>query len=195
MFKFILASSNEHKAQELQQVLGEDLIKIDPAPHKLEVLEDGKTYYENAFKKAQTYFDHYQVPVVADDSGLEVAALPGELGIHSARFGGEHLSDADKVDLLLQRLTNVANRQAYYSCVLCFYFRPEEIYFFQGRLDGQIGTQKQGTQGFGYDPIFMPNELAPDTLAMHEDWKLQNSHRTRAAQAALSFLRERIAKS
>ncbi|MBP5297150.1 MAG: non-canonical purine NTP pyrophosphatase [Bacteriovoracaceae bacterium] len=195
MFKFILASSNEHKAAELQRVLGEDLLKIDPAPQKLQVVEDGKTYYENAFKKAQTYYDHYQVPVVADDSGLEVEALPGELGIHSARFGGEHLSDDAKVDLLLERLANNPNRQAYYSCVLCFYFRPEEVYFFQGRLDGQIGTQKKGTHGFGYDPIFMPHELAPDTLAMHEAWKLQNSHRTRAALAALAFLRERIAKS
>jgi XTP/dITP diphosphohydrolase len=127
-----------------------------------------------------------------------VDALPGELGIHSARFGGEATSDQAKVDLLLQRMAALpagTATHAHYTCILCFYFRPEEVYFFEGRLDGKIGTHQQGTAGFGYDPIFIPHDLAPDTLAMHEDWKLQNSHRARAAAAAAAFLRERIAKS
>ena len=198
MFNFMLASSNAHKAQELQQIFSDAPFTISAAPEKLAVVEDGKSYYENAFKKAQTYFVHYKTPVVADDSGLEVDALPGELGIHSARFGGAEASDQAKVDLLLQRMAHLsdpAQRLAHYTCVLCFYFAPEEVYFFTGELRGHLALQAQGTSGFGYDPIFIPAELDPDTLAMHEAWKQQNSHRTRAAQAALAFLRERIAKS
>jgi len=197
MFNFMLASANGHKAQELQLLFSAAPFSIIPAPEKIAVKEDGKSYYENAFKKAQAYYTHYKVPVVADDSGLEVDALPGELGIHSARFGGEHTSDQEKVNLLLQRMQGLPadQRNAHYTCVLCFYFAPEEVYFFTGELHGQMAVAAQGTDGFGYDPIFMPTELTPDTLAMHKAWKDQHSHRAKAAQEALAFLRERIVKS
>ncbi|MBP5296167.1 MAG: non-canonical purine NTP pyrophosphatase, partial [Bacteriovoracaceae bacterium] len=159
MFEFMLASSNAHKAQELQLSLAGAPFKIISAPKKIAVIEDGKSYYENAFKKAAAYAAHFKVPVVADDSGLEVDALPGELGIHSARFGGQETSDQAKVDLLLQRMQKFSaleQRKAHYTCVLCFYFAAEEVYFFTGELHGHLAMAAQGTDGFGYDPIFIP---------------------------------------
>lgn len=154
---FMLASGNTHKAQELFRYLSPSLT-VQTAPETLAVKEDGKSFEENAFKKAACYFQHFKHPTLADDSGLTVEALSDELGIRSARFGGEGLDDHRRSLLLLEKLKNKSNRKAYFVSYLCFYLSPEEVFFFEGRLDGVISEQLQGDHGFGYDPVFIPKK-------------------------------------
>ena len=158
MIELILASSNAHKALEFSELFDPKIISVRPATTKIEVVEDGETYFENALLKARAYYDKFKLPVIADDSGLSVAALPNELGLHSARFGGDGLSDKDRAELLLIKLDGVANREAYFSCVLCVYFSPSEIFYFEGRMGGVVGYTYRGSTGFGYDPVFIPTE-------------------------------------
>lgn len=194
--EFLLASSNAHKAQEFSQIFDEKIIKINPAEFKIDVVEDGGTYIENACKKAKAYYDQFKVPVMSDDSGLNIESLPNELGIHSARFGGDDLDFDQRMDLVLEKLKNVENRKAFFSCVLCFYISPKEIFFFEGRMDGEILSEKKGTHGFGYDPIFKPTKHdSAASLAELPEWKDENSHRSQAAKMAQAFFRERVCQS
>lgn len=189
--KFILASGNPHKAEELNQLFEKSAVEIVAAERKLDVVEDGETFHANAQKKAEEYYKVFKAPIVSDDSGLVVEALPEELGIHSARFGGEGLSDKQRAELLLEKMQNATSRNAYFICLLCFYFSPDEIYFFEGRLDGSIGHKYTGEHGFGYDPVFIPEKFteSQETIAMHPDWKKSHSHRSLAASLALDFFK------
>jgi len=186
--EFVLASGNSHKAEEFSELFDLDIIKVKAAPEKLEVVEDGLSFQENAFKKAEAYYKKLQCPIISDDSGLEVEALPGELGIHSARFGGTELTSEEQVELLLEKLKDKDNRKAYFVCVLCFYINPEEVYFFEGRSHGHISLTVQGNGGFGYDPVFLPENLDGKTsFAENPDWKMKNSHRSKASMMASQF--------
>lgn len=195
MNEFILASSNAHKAQELEKLLAPAHFKIIAAPEKLEVAETGSTYVENAFIKAQAYFAKFKRPCVADDSGLNVEALPDQLGVFSARFGGPGLDDQGRCQLLLEKLKDLQTpeqRRASFSCYLCFYLSDQEIFFFEGRVQGFIGHELRGSDGFGYDPLFIPlNYDGKSTLAEIQDWKNEHSHRAVAAREALSFFKDR----
>ena len=183
---FILASGNPHKSEEFNTLFDTDIIGVKAASEKLEVLEDGETFTHNALKKAEAYYKKYKKPVVSDDSGLVVASLPGELGVHSARFGGEGLDDAGRTLLLLEKLASNENREAYFVCLLCFYLSPEEIYFFEGRCAGTISSEMRGKDGFGYDPVFKP-EGQEKTFAEDPIWKEANSHRAKAVSQAQQF--------
>lgn len=191
--ELILASSNAHKAEEFAELFDPKLITVKAAPEKIEVVEDGATYFENALLKARAYYDKFKVPVIADDSGLNVAALPNELGLHSARFGGPGLSDRDRAELLLKRMDGISDRQAYFSCVLCVYFGEKEIFYFEGRMNGSIGYSYRGSTGFGYDPVFIPSDKAEEGLTVAElhEWKQKNSHRAVAVGFAQRFLGQR----
>lgn len=187
---FILASGNAHKAEEFNQLFSEDVINITAAAERLDVVEDGKSYQANALLKAEAYFKKFKTPVMSDDSGLTVVSLPDELGIHSARFGGEGLTDQQRYELLLEKLRPGLDRTAYFTCVLCFYIAPQEIFFFEGRLSGSIAEEPMGTEGFGYDPVFVA-EGQSKSIATMPDWKAKNSHRSRAVEAAMRFFAER----
>ncbi len=187
MHKFILASGNTHKALEFNELFDANIIEISSAPQKISVVEDGETFQENALKKAQAYFEEFRLPVMSDDSGLCVEALPDQLGIHSARFGGDGLNDEDRARLLLKKLDTQENRSAYFVCVLCFYISPKEIYLFEGRMNGNISTAYIGEDGFGYDPVFIPERLEGRTVAQEPEWKSKNSHRYKACQEAQKF--------
>ena len=194
MIELILASSNSHKAEEFSELFDPKLITVKPAPLKIDVVEDGETYFENALLKAKAYYDKFKVPVIADDSGLNVAALPDELGLHSARFGGDGLSDRERAELLLKKLEGTAEREAYFSCVLCVYFSEKEIFYFEGRMNGVVGHTYRGSTGFGYDPVFIPTEKIEEGLTVAElhEWKQKNSHRAVAVGFAQKFLGQRI---
>jgi XTP/dITP diphosphohydrolase len=196
--EFMLASGNAHKAEEFSELFPDDKMTIVAAPKKLAVIEDGVTYRENALKKAQAYFEEFSKPVMADDSGLDVVALPDDLGIHTARFGGEGLSAGERNELLLERMKGLEGqeRSAQFVCVLCFYFSPEEIFFFEGRLKGVIATKQSGEKGFGYDPVFLPEKVEENkTLAELPEWKAKHSHRALACQSALNFFKERVGQN
>jgi XTP/dITP diphosphohydrolase len=188
MYEFILASSNKHKAEELNELMT-GVATITPSSQKLEVVEDGQSFQENALKKAKAYYDHFKKPSVADDSGLVIPATPEILGIYSARFEPDFPDYKDKNLKLIDYLqkNKVQDKSAYFTCVLCFYFSPEEIYFFEGRVHGVIGDQPAGEEGFGYDPIFYPDGQNGKSLAEVSEWKMKNSHRAKAVNSALKF--------
>ncbi|MCY4644144.1 MAG: non-canonical purine NTP pyrophosphatase [Bacteriovoracales bacterium] len=184
----LLASGNPHKASELSSSLA-PIANISSPPSSLEVIEDGKSFEENAFKKAHAYYKHFKHPAISDDSGIVVEALPEKLGIHSARFGGEGFTDRQRAQKLLNEMENKDNRKAFFVCILCFYLAPEEIFFFEGKLDGHISREYSGAHGFGYDPVFIPLKGDGEkTLAQLPEWKAQNSHRSLACRQAKRFL-------
>ena len=197
MKSFLLGTGNAHKAEEFKELFLNTLV-INPAPSTLEVDESGKTFVENALIKAKAYFDAYKVPSLADDSGLVVEALPEILGVQSARFAPELPSYSDKCQKLIEMLNGTQKeRKAYFVCVLCFYLSPEEIYFFEGRVQGEIGQELKGEKGFGYDPVFIPERKENDGMSLAELplWKNEFSHRAKAAQAASEFFKETVDKS
>ncbi len=186
--KFFIATTNNHKKQELAKYFEGTKLSLELAPRKLEVVEDGTSYAENAFKKAKAYYDQFKMPVISDDSGLNVNALPNELGLFSARFGGEGLNDRARAELLLQKMYGVSDRSAYFECVLCFYLNPAEIFFFEGRLRGVITGEYVGETGFGYDPVFRgEGQREGQTLSTDEAYKDLNSHRACASGHAKKF--------
>lgn len=188
--ELILASGNPHKAEEFNELFDTSIIKVDAAPEKLEVVEDGTTFQENAFKKAEAYFKKFKKPTLADDSGLCVPARTDILGIHSARYA-DHLPDyQQKNDHLLGELQNLKDekRKAYFVCYICLYLSPEEIYYFEGRVHGVIGERQQGEEGFGYDPVFLPDGQNGLSLAELPEWKNIHSHRAKAAKACQQFI-------
>lgn len=196
--EIILATSNAHKAQEFSELYDPKMISIVPAPSKLEVDENGTTYFENALLKAKAYYDKFKQPVLADDSGLTVTALPNELGIYSARFGGDGLNDRDRAMLLLKKLEEAEdkNRDAFFTCVLCFYLGPNEIFYFEGRMNGRVAYNYRGTGGFGYDPVFIPSDYPNNdqelTVSELGEWKNSNSHRALAVKESVKFFREKL---
>lgn len=189
--EFILASTNAHKVEELNDLLKESGLVINPAPEKMEVVEDGKSFQENALKKAQAYFEKFGKPTVADDSGLVVESLPDILGIYSARFAPELPDYKDKNLKLIEMMDQMQGdeRAAYFVCYLCFYLSAEEIYFFEGRVHGHIGREIKGSDGFGYDPIFEPTGQDGKSMAQVHEWKMQNSHRAKACKEAVIFFK------
>lgn len=190
MKEFILASGNGHKALEFSEQFDSPRLKIIPASKKLEIEETGSTYFQNALIKAQAYYQLFKVPVISDDSGLNVEALENELGIYSARFGGPGLSDKERALLLLEKMKDLGfeKRRASFTCVLCFYLTPQEIYFFEGHMPGSIAFEYKGEHGFGYDPVFIPLHLGGEqTVAQDPSWKKNNCHRAHACQEAKKF--------
>jgi XTP/dITP diphosphohydrolase len=193
LISLILATGNAHKAEEFAELFSSEIVTIKAAAEKLEVAETGVSYFENALLKAQAYYEKFKIPVLADDSGLTVEELPEELGVQSARFGGDGLNDKDRALLLLKKMTDKHNRNAYFTCILCFYLGPKEIYYFEGRMKGKIGVSYQGTAGFGYDPVFIPDDHNGEaTVAELPDWKNKNSHRALAVTLAQKFFSQRV---
>jgi XTP/dITP diphosphohydrolase len=188
MVEFILASGNAHKAEEFAELFA-GKIKVSAAPRGLSPDETGDTYTKNALIKARAYYEEFGVPALADDSGLTVEFLPDILGVQSARFYPESSDYRVKCAEVLRLLKGVDKRAAYFTCVICCYLNPEEVYFFEGRVHGVIGEEYRGEKGFGYDPIFMPTRSENDLKTMAElaEWKNIHSHRAKAAAAALAF--------
>lgn len=185
--EYILASTNPHKVEELNELLKNSDVKIVAPDTKLDVIEDGDSFRANAQLKAEAYYNKFGKPAVADDSGLVVNALPDLLGIYSARFAPELPDYADKCKKLIELLADKEDRSAYFVCYLCFYKSPSEIYFFEGRVHGEIGTELKGDKGFGYDPVFLPTGRSGKSLAEEREWKMTNSHRAKACAEAINF--------
>lgn len=192
----LFASSNKHKFSEFKDIFSGSNIELALPQRSIEVVEDGETFRENAFKKAISYHQEFKSAVLSDDSGLIVESLPGQLGVRTARYGGEGLSDRQRCETLLRALDQVQDRSAYFVCYLCFYLGAGEIFYFEGRLNGRIDVQLRGEDGFGYDPIFIPDKGGDEsTLSMVSEWKRENSHRALACKAAMEFFSKRNCQS
>jgi len=191
--KLLLATRNPGKIKELVQKLDPLGVKClgmndveDPIP---EVVEDGKTYHENALKKAMAFQRQYSLPVLADDSGLEVQALGGAPGIHSARYGGVALSWPERWAYLTSELSQFSRPwKAQFRCVLCFIEESNDPIYFEGTCLGEICPEPQGSKGFGYDPIFLSDDLGTSFGLASAEQKQKVSHRTRALSKFIQLL-------
>lgn len=186
--KLVLASHNQGKIDELSQMLKPYGVKILSA-RDLElpdVEETGKTFAENAALKAETLSKYTGLPCLADDSGLCVDALDGRPGVYSARYAPDN--DA-RINKLLQELqaSGKKDRSAHFSCVLALKIPQQKTKFFEGRVDGQIIEERRGNQGFGFDPIFVPEGYDCTFAEMTKEEKAKISHRGRAL---VQFVRE-----
>jgi XTP/dITP diphosphohydrolase len=180
----LLGTQNEGKLLELRAILGEGypLIGLSDLPASPpSVLEDGSTYRENAFKKAHAYFHHARMPVLADDSGLEVDVLNGAPGVDSAHYGGRDLSWPQRWACLQNALRPFPAETwtARFRCVLCFFDGAQTVYF-EGVASGKILEAPQGEKGFGYDPIVFSDELGMSFAQASVAEKNRVSHRARA---------------
>ena len=190
----VLATRNPHKARELGALLAP--WTLQPLPPEVELPpEDGVTFAENAAAKALTAARATGRPAVADDSGIEAAALGGAPGVRSARFAGEHASDEENLAKLLHDVPAEGDRRVAYVCVLA-YAEPADAgqpQLFEARCEGTLADSARGQGGFGYDPAFLPLDFADGrTMAelSHEE-KDAISHRGRAARALAAWLRAR----
>lgn len=195
--KIILATRNTGKVREVQAALGDlpvELVSQTDAGFDVEVEEDGTTYKENAFKKADAICCVSGLPTLADDSGVEVEALPDELGVHSARFGGDGLDDTGRNRLLLERLRDVPDnrRGGRYVCVLSFCRPGLKPLFFHGELPGRVLQAPQGEGGFGYDPIFYLPDHRCSVAQLDLGKKNQISHRGRSLAMFRRWLTEEL---
>ena len=183
------ATNNAHKLEEIQAILGNsfELISLKETGCKEELPETGNTLEANSLQKAQYLYDHYQVNCFADDSGLEVQALGGEPGVDSAHYAGPKRSHADNVNLLLKNLADKTNRSAQFRTVITL-IQNGEITQFEGSVKGQIIGESRGTQGFGYDPIFVPDGHTATFAEMSLAEKGKISHRTKAFEKLVEFL-------
>ncbi len=193
MPELLLASTNLGKIEEYRLLLGNLGCKITTLAEKgiaKVVAESGSSYEENARLKATTYAELSQLATLADDSGLEVDALSGELGIHSARFGGKNATDADKVKILLAKLASVPweKRTAHFRCVIAIVTPEGGIELCHGECSGIIAFEAKEGNGFGYDPVFYLPEMGKTMAELPLEIKNQISHRGQAAQRARQVL-------
>ncbi|WP_310601321.1 XTP/dITP diphosphatase [Desulfobulbus sp.] len=179
----VLATGNRHKYAELRQVLGNlplalrGLVDFAPVP---EAVEDGVSFGENAYKKAHHYAQAYNVPCLADDTGLVVDALGGKPGVHSARYAGPGATDRANCERLLRELADVDRRTARFVCVLTLVAPNGASLSWEGRCEGEIITEWRGEHGFGYDPLFLVPQLNKTLAEIPLAEKEAYSHRGRA---------------
>jgi len=191
--KLLLATNNRGKIREFSEVLSNlEGVLLPPADLglNLEVAETGTTYAENASLKATAFAQASGLVSIADDSGLEVEALFNAPGLYSARYGGPGASDADRRHKLMQELRHTpAPRRARFVCFLAVAPPKGEVKIFEGMCEGEIILEERGLNGFGYDPIFYLPEYQCTMAELPSRVKNQISHRGRAAQAALPFIK------
>jgi XTP/dITP diphosphohydrolase len=188
--RLVLATRNDHKLRELSELMRP--FELDPLPQGVELPpEAGTTFADNALGKARAAAAATGRPAVADDSGIEAAALGGAPGVWSARYAGENASDEDNLRKLLEEVPDDGDRRVAYVCALA-YVEPgghEEIV--HGRCEGTLATDPRGEGGFGYDPAFVPDDYPGDERTMAEltpEEKDAISHRGRAARALVLSL-------
>ena len=194
MIELLLATRNAHKTEEIQRILGPQFKVNDLAAHPgiAHIAETGRTFQENAILKALAVSRKLPGLVIADDSGLEVDALGGAPGIHSARYAGPNATGKEKIDKLLNELIRVGatknERCARFRCALALACKGEVLHVFGGIVEGEIVDRPRGSHGFGYDPIFVPQGFGQTFGELGPAQKDQLSHRARALEKLRAFL-------
>ncbi|MDP1814702.1 MAG: RdgB/HAM1 family non-canonical purine NTP pyrophosphatase [Leadbetterella sp.] len=185
-----LASNNAHKIVELQQMLGDTfLIKtMKDIGCEDDIEEYGTTFEENSRIKADYIHNLYGVNVIADDSGLEVEALDNRPGVYSARYAGEPTNHQANIEKLILELEGIENREARFRTVITLIL-DDKHYAFEGQVSGKITKELRGDEGFGYDPVFIPDGFEKTFAEMPADLKNQISHRANAINRLLEHLK------
>ena len=188
--QLIFATHNKNKVKEVKSLMPENinLLSLSDINFNDEIIENEVTIEGNALLKAKTIFHKTQTNCFADDSGLLVDALNGEPGVYSARYAGEHKSDNDNMNKLLDNLANKENKKAHFKTVLALIIDNKE-YLFEGIITGTIINEKRGTLGFGYDPIFVPDGYNKTFGEMTLEEKAHISHRGLAIKKMNEFLK------
>ena len=190
MNQLILATHNDHKAQEFQDILPQYSVQtLADLGHDEEIEETEKYLEGNSLLKAETIFKRYGGVVISDDSGLEVDALNGAPGVYSARYAGEPPNDQKNTEKLLDKLQCVSNRKAQFRTVITM-MNKTNIFQFEGIVSGSIAKNPRGEDGFGYDPVFVPVGYQQTFGELAADVKNKISHRANAIEKLLHFLNE-----
>ncbi|MCU0595046.1 MAG: XTP/dITP diphosphatase [Desulfobacterota bacterium] len=200
----VLATRNQGKIEEFKTLFSgfpldiKSLNDFGPTP---EPVEDGKTFEDNAYKKAHFTARVLGFPALADDSGLVVEALGGQPGVLSARYAGEGAGDEAKIRKLLKAMEGVSNRRAAFECVIAIAVPRGPALIYEGRCEGEIATEPSGNNGFGYDPIFFYGPFGKTFAEMSQEEKNRVSHRGKATAKLLAefdkvmkWLEQRIAE-
>ena len=201
--KIVFATNNQHKLDEIREILGSEfeIMSLNDIGCHEDIPEDYDTLEENALQKAKYIVDHYHVSCFADDTGLEVDALNGEPGVHSARYaeGTDHDSEAN-MQKLLRKLGNNNNRQARFRTVIALIIKEGvkegrskgefSTHLFEGIVEGHIAHEKKGSEGFGYDPVFVPDGYDESFAQLGMDIKNSISHRARAVKKLAAYLKQ-----
>ena len=190
--KLIIASNNAHKIYEIKKILSgkfDSILSLREAGVSHETVEDGSTFMENSLKKAREISEITGCAALADDSGICAHALDGAPGIYSARFAGEYKgqeSDDRNNALLLEKLTDKADKSAHYTCAMSLVYPDGREVCAEGYMYGKIIDTPRGSAGFGYDPIFVPDGESRTVAEMSDDEKNLISHRANALKLLLS---------
>lgn len=189
--KLIFATHNLNKLVEIQSLIPKniELLSLTDIGCHDEIPETADTIEGNARQKALYVKENFGYDGFADDTGLEVEALNGKPGVFSARYAGEDKKDADNIKKLLKNLSGKTNRQARFKTVICLVWEEKE-YFFEGICRGKIIEEKRGEEGFGYDPIFVPEGQEKTFAEMQLSEKNSFSHRGKAVEKLIAFLKK-----
>ncbi len=198
--KIVFATNNKNKLSEIREILGSgfEVMSLAEIGCHEDIPETGETLLDNAIQKARYVFEKYGYDCFADDTGLEVDALGGEPGVHSARYaeGTDHNSNAN-MDKLLGKLGDETHRSARFRTVIALLQKQQSgesagegsvLHIFEGKVEGSIIKEKRGAEGFGYDPIFMPEGYDKTFAELGLDIKNQISHRARAVKKLADYL-------
>lgn len=187
--RIVFASHNQNKFNEIRGLIPQniELLSLHDLGFNDDIEETGKTLEENSLLKAQTIFNSTQIPTIADDTGLEVYALDSAPGVFSARYAGVQKSSEDNIAKLLRELDQYDNRKARFRTIFTF-INKNVIEQFEGVVEGEIATKIYGNQGFGYDPVFLPEREKRTFAQMTLDEKNDFSHRARALQKLIRYL-------
>ncbi|MFM7758449.1 MAG: non-canonical purine NTP diphosphatase [Crocinitomicaceae bacterium] len=189
--KIIFASHNQNKVKEIQNLLGVEiqLLSLTEIGLEEDIPETANTIEGNSLLKAKYIWDKYQMTCFADDTGLEIEALNGEPGVFSARYAGDKKNDDANIDKILFKLSGHENRNARFKTVITLIIDGQEFQF-TGIVTGEIGLEKVGQNGFGYDPIFVPEKQGKTFAEMTLNEKNLFSHRARAFHQLVNFITE-----
>ena len=192
-YEIILATHNKHKLQEVRKIL---------SPHKITVYglgdlllkpdfpdETADTYYGNALIKAEAVQKLTTMPIISDDSGLEIEAMDNQPGLHSARFAEEKGGHDKAIQYILDYLKDKNNRKAHFICDIVLLNEEDKPLLFEGIVDGEISKEAKGESGFGYDPIFFCKETGKTYAEMNEEEKNKTSHRGKALKKLITYLK------
>ena len=191
MEKLVFATNNRHKLEEVSAMTGGTvkIVSLAEIGCHDDIPETADTFQGNALQKAAYVYEHFGLPCFADDSGLEVDCLGGIPGVLSARYAGEHGNSEANIAKLLDAMKGSENRKADFKTVVALILPDGKTEFFEGRVDGVITMGKRGEEGFGYDPIFIPDGYDKTFAELGEDIKNKISHRAKAIAALCEYLK------
>ncbi len=197
MLQLLAATSNKHKVEEFRKMLNDlnsrvNIVTPDAIPNFPVLIEDGHSFEENAEKKAEQASAYADMAAFADDSGLMVDALSGAPGIYSARYAGEGATDAARIAKLLDAMKGKTDRRARFVCAIAIAYRGDDVALFRGEVCGTIAEAPRGTNGFGYDPVFIPDGYDKTFGELPSEVKDSISHRAAAMVKAVKFIRAEL---